>query len=470
MTRLWVAIRIGRQNSGEEGIVLVTAVVLLTVIVMLSILVVMSAEHANIAATRGRNDEMALALADAGINEAIAKIDVLGFDAVGDLSGSTDAGSYEVTITSDSPSTWTIDSIGSVAAFPGIHSDRHVRVTLEAPIVFRDAFWAVGSIDTKNNDNITGDVYSAQGNILIDVNTTVTGNVAAAIGWIKTNGPVSGDVWSGGTDGSDAIRIGGTVGGDVSASVASPGCAVAAGPYRVTVSSIITGNLTTWGTLSGTPPLGTTSNNTCTEALTPETIPDFSYDAVNYDPSTIHNFGTPTLSSATAQADFQAYLTANAASFEGVFTIFQSGALGQANRIDLSGAELSGPITIVTNLPIYGGTLDDSPAGSGGIVVLFSSYDPPGATVCDVNDDNSECSIHFKNGLDVPIDYPVLMYAPFGPVAIKNNSTGYGAVYSESIFVKNNQTWVYDGRVDRIIGFGEATLVINSWLEIPVHS
>ena len=59
------------------------------------------------------------------------------------------------------------------------------------------------------------------------------------------------------------------------------------------------------------------------------------------------------------------------------------------------------------------------------------------------------------------------MYSPYGPTAIKNNAVSFGAMYSDSIQVKNNQTITYDSRVERVVGFGEVTLEPTEWQEIP---
>ena len=49
----------------------------------------------------------------------------------------------------------------------------------------------------------------------------------------------------------------------------------------------------------------------------------------------------------------------------------------------------------------------------------------------------------------------MLLYAPNGPVAFKNNADFQGAVYANNIQVKNNMNVAYDPRLEQIVGFGD---------------
>ena len=59
----------------------------------------------------------------------------------------------------------------------------------------------------------------------------------------------------------------------------------------------------------------------------------------------------------------------------------------------------------------------------------------------------------------------VLLYAPNGPIAFKNNADFQGAVYANNIQVKNNMNVAYDPRLESIVGFGYTTLQITDWQE-----
>ncbi|MBI4728875.1 MAG: hypothetical protein HY775_05155, partial [Acidobacteria bacterium] len=227
------------------------------------------------------------------------------------------------------------------------------------------------------------------------------------------------------------------------------------------------GNLTACGpkTGSGTVAGITTTPPPYTAAPPTKTLPAFTYSASNYDPLTLHEFPP-----ATAIADFQSYVSAHA-SLSGTFYVNQSSPVNQGNRIVLTGVTISGDMTIITNAPIF---IDgNTPAPADAIVVLVSTYQPPASSECDVNQDSSECSIHLKNNFQVgsgttcDTSAAALIYAPYGPVAVKNNATQCGTIYSDNIQIKNNQTLAYDARVERVVGFGEVTLEIASWVECP---
>ena len=98
---------------------------------------------------------------------------------------------------------------------------------------------------------------------------------------------------------------------------------------------------------------------------------------------------------------------------------------------------------------------------------------PAPASSCTTNGGNpGDCAIGFKNNFQMSSsslsggsNTAVLLFAPNGPVAFKNNAQFNGAVYANNIQVKNNMNMAYDPRIDQIVGFGDVTLDINSWME-----
>ena len=194
-------------------------------------------------------------------------------------------------------------------------------------------------------------------------------------------------------------------------------------------------------------------------------MPTFTFAADNYDATTLHQFGTPDLASATAVSEFQAYVDAQPDKrISGTFFVNQADPVNQDVRVDLSDVVITGDTTIVTNTPIFtNGTTDDT---ADAVVVLVSTYQPPVGTSCDVNQDNSECAAHIKNNFATSGNTAVLVYTPYGATAVKNNAIQYGAVYADSIQIKNNQSLTYDARVERVVGVGNVTLEITNWQEV----
>ena len=52
--------------------------------------------------------------------------------------------------------------------------------------------------------------------------------------------------------------------------------------------------------------------------------------------------------------------------------------------------------------------------------MLISTYKPPTGSSCDLNQDKSECAVHLKNNFATSGNTAVLVYTPYGPVAVKN--------------------------------------------------
>jgi hypothetical protein len=328
------------------------------------------------------------------------------------------------------------------------------------PRSFNYALFSLTDVNTKNNDHIVGDVWS-NGSVTVDQNDIVDGSINAATGWVflDNNSLVRGDVWSGGADGSgNAVTMSGgaKIEGNVKASSTAPDCADDPGysSYRVK-DGTVTGNVTTWGNISGTIVGGVASTHVCTAAPATKQMPAFVYNPANY----------PAPQSFSSPSEFNAYVDTHDEDLVGTFYVSGGGA---NDWVDLTDVEISGDTTIIaTDAPIdangiSGANEDDK------ILVLISGYKPAAGTACTDNGGNpADCAIGLKNNFQPEHNTAVLVYAPNGPVAFKNSAEFLGAVYANDIVVKNNMDLVYDSRVDQIVGFGPVTLARESWIEDP---
>jgi len=468
-----------RIRAEESGIAMIIAVVLLGVMATLMALVMTVSIHTNFATGHGRSWVQALHVGEAGVNKAIAKLQETGGSFSGSLTGSTTEGTYSVTVTHQTRNRFQIDATGTAGGGAGLVATRKLRVTMAPPSSFKYALYSQTIVDTKNNDLITGDVWANQ-NIIVDANDTVTGSVTAATGYVQVNngGHVTGDAWSGGFDPSSGQAIylstNATLDGTAKASVTAPTDPVTCGGenqsnYKVRLDNgaHIGGNVTTWGTKTGggtVGPPGIVTSNLCTAAPATQPMPVFTYAPSNYDPATLHEYGTAATSPATAVSDFQTYVGAHKSALSGTFFVNQSGTVNQGVRLDLSGVTLTNDLTIVTNTPIFTNGMTDNTSDA--ILTLVSTYKPPAGSTCDLNQDSSECTIHLKNNFQPTDKTAVLVYSPYGPVAVKNNQIQFGAIYADSIEIKNNQSMTYDPRVERVVGFGPETATIQTWLEL----
>lgn len=466
-----------RARREESGVAMVVAVVLLAVMGTLMALVMTVSTHTNTSTARGRSWVQALHVGEAGVHKAIAKLQETQGAFTGTLTGSTNEGTYSTTVTPHARNRIRIESVGSAGAGAGLAASRRLRVTMAPPAAFDYALYSQTSVQTKNNDTITGDIWANQ-NVIVDEGDTIDGSVVAATGYVfgDSLSHITGDVWTGGfapvTKFAVALGNNAIIDGNVKASVTAPTDPVTCGGedasnYKVHLEngSRVVGSVTTWGSKTGSGTVGgTITPNTCTAAAPTQPMPTFTYAAANYDPATLHEFGTPDTPSATAVADFQAYVASHLNDFSGTFFINQSGAVSQANRVDLSDVVITGDATVVSNTPIYTDETSDNTTDA--ILTLVSTYEPPTGSICDLQDDNSECAVHLKNHFSTTGSTACLIYAPFGPVAVKNNQVQYGAVYADAIEIKNNQTLIYDDRVQHTVGFGGVTYEVLSWIEL----
>lgn len=473
----------GSEISGEEsqegGFIMVVAVILLGLVASLGAMVMTSGNHTSAATGRGRSWVQALHVAEAGLQEAMIRMEKTNTGFSGNFTGTTDDGTFSVTVTPQGRGRFQVDASGIVGSVSSLRARRNVRITLAPPNQFEAALFSDTSIDTKNNDHIVGDVWANQ-NVVVDANDIIEGNVTAATGYVqmRSGSRVTKTVQTGGYNPADTNAIflenNARIDGSARASVTAPTDPTTCGgestnnfSVRLSNGSVVAGSTTSWGSKQGPGTVGgTVNNNICTAAPATRPMPVYTYNANNYDPATLHEFGTPLVYSATARTDFQNWIAANGTALRGTFTVFQSGPITQSNRLDLSNVNVTGDLTIVSNLPIYSSRIDDDPAITDAVMLLASTYQPPAGAICDVNQDSSDCAVHVKNHFDTSGATATLVYAPFGPVAVKNNEVQFGAVYADNIQIKNNQELTYDPRINRMVGFGPVTLEQTQWLEL----
>lgn len=500
---------------------MLASVILVSLLIgSLSALALTTGRQAQDTSTSDRNHDQSLAAAEAGVHEAIEQLGTRitagnptpfsiatanppgppsvpnGTCPPSPLSpASYPNGTYYVCVTQNTQG-YVIDSEGFVGAGTPSTSHfgrrRHIRVQLRRPNIFPNggkyALFSDTVINLKNNDEIDGNIWANQ-NITFTNGSVVNGSVTSAQGWVDmsmsgaavkcttlsgyTCPAGSGNVITGGSNGTWALNLGGnSIVGTLQNSSSAP-CTSGSNPaYSTTGGGTVGGNVTTWGTFQGTSPSKT--EGLCTAAppaQTGATFPVFNFNPVNYGcnpypsgcPSTYHEFASV--------ADFQSWLNtgANKTSLVGTFWV-QDHSPSESNRIELGGANMIGNVTIVTNAPINADTMTDNGVTSA-VFTAVSHYAPstaPGTYPCSLTNhaDQSECAIHFKNGFQPSCKTAVLLYADKGEVAIKNNSTMCGSVIGSLIDEQNNWTMKYDDRGGSQPGFGPDTWEIGSWQEL----
>jgi hypothetical protein len=442
--------------------------------------------HDQTSSAKGRSWGQALHVAESGVHQAIAYLqNSSGVVPSSTQSGTTAEGSYQYRIVAQARNRYQIDAIGTVGTQSSTMSTRRLRITMAPPVSFKYALFSESDVTTKNNNNVCGDVYAVT-NVIVDNGDAVrastsptcpaggtggSGNATAATGYVDmgNNSIVEGTAWSGGYNSSGVgISNGGSIGADAKASSNTPDCTDDPGHTKYKISGgTVAGNAIAWGAISSTV-TGTKTTNSCTDAQETKTIPQFVFNPANYPTSSFHSYSFP-----TDYAAFNNYITANKANLSGTFYITGG---GSSYPVSLDGTTVTGDLTVIaTDAPI---DMSGSGIGASGstdkLVVLASWYAPSsGSSSCSTNGGNpGDCAIGIKNNFNVNTtslsggnNTAVLLYAPNGPVAFKNNADFQGAVYASNIQIKNNMNVIYDQRLDQIVGFGSATLQIEEWRE-----
>jgi hypothetical protein len=498
----------------EGGNVLATVMIVALLIGALSSLALATGRQSDTSSASDRNHDQSLGVAEAGVHEAIVQLghrttsgnmssfSIATANAPGPPSTPTGTtcpgspltaspypqGAYYTCVT-QSADGYVIDSEGKVG---GTHfgRKRHIRVQLTRPGIFPNdqtyALFSDTSITLKNGDRITGNVWA---NDYVDFSngSYIDGSLTSARSWVDMNKPgpnvtgVSRDVWTGGYCDSAAVsppdncKLGpnwainlgpNTIGGSAKASSSAPCTTGTNSNYDIAGNGTVVKDVTTWGTFGGSVG-GIYQGGACTTAPAPY-FPTFKFNPTDYGCTLDPPYCPPTYHEFSSVSSFQSWLSTHEDALQGTFWV-QDPAPSELNRVDLSGVMLAGDTTIVTNAPVFSNDVKDDGVATSALFKVVSHYAPdPAKFPCSLYDhtDESECAIHFKNGLNPSCKTAVLLYADKGPVGIKNNATMCGLVIGAAIEEQNSWTLTYDDRLRNPPGFGPDTWEIGTWQEL----
>jgi hypothetical protein len=475
------------RKRDERGVALITAMLVAFVATMFVTTMMYVAFHDQTGSAHNRSWGQALHVAESGVHEAIAYLqNSNGVVPSTTQTGTTNEGSYQYRIVAQARNRYQIDAVGTVGTAGSLKASRRLRVTMAPPVSFKYALFSLSDVTTKNNNMVCGDVYAGtyvvvyqNDSVLAATNpscpaggTIGNGNVTAATSYISmdNNSTIEGQAWSGGNNAGGygiAMSNGASIGGDAKASDATPGCSddAAHAQYKIGSSGTIAGNATAWGTISSTV-TGTKYQSTCTLAAEAKTIPTFTFNSANYPTASLHTYTFP-----ADYASFNSYIAANRSNLSGTFYISGGGA---SYPVSLDGATITGDLTVIaTDSPIDATSGGLSAGGTNDKLVVLATWYSASSSGCTTNGGNpADCAIGIKNNFNMSgsslsggDNTAVLLYAPNGPVAFKNNADFHGAVYANNIQVKNNMNVSYDQRLEQVVGFGMSTLTITDWQE-----
>jgi hypothetical protein len=480
----------------EAGNVLVTVVLVSMLIGALASLALRTGSQADSASASDRNHTVALGVAEAGVHQAIARIEqMVGTTYIDDddvdFTGSVDEGDFVVDVNRVGEG-FEIDARSTVGP-PRLERTRHIKVTLLPPRLFPDSGYALFSstnLYLKNNNEIyAGDIW-ANDSLWVESGAFIEGSVTSAQSWVMleqgTN--VTGYVWSGGRkctnqqpDGSCTegwaitqegpnTDTGANIAKWAKSSVSAPSCESEPTTYKVIIGGRVQGDVTTPGAIEETGTISGAKNAGpayCSTAPARKNAPVFSFNRSNYDPDTLYEFGNA--------AAFQTWLTEERKdALEGTFVVTECG----TDRIDISGSVIVGDVTVITNpepcpgqdyltgARVYADNItDDVPGDEKATFIIVSHHRPGEGAICTDSDD-VDCAISAKNQFDAGCRTAALIYADNGPVAMKNDLDSCGSVIAAGIQMKNNLELTYDPVFDRVLGFG-LTFEVARWEELP---
>jgi len=507
-----------RLRREEEGYSLVIAMLLLAIMAILLVVGLDAGTASLKQSSMAIEWSKALTVAEAGLNESITRLGESRSAANPcNMSGSTvctgGGGQYQVS--------WTQNGgkiiVTSVGYFPTKTSPaftREVQATYEPVPTFKYALFSQTALDIKNNATITGDIYS-DGNVTVGQNATVCGSIISSAGGVtlanggqvvKTNASLgcsgkSGRIWTGGSGGIVGAQQVVIAGDAMAGAPSTTTCSSTSSSYAVTISGggtyTVGGAANACGKISGI--TGETSSipGVTTTAPAPVTFPAFVFDPNNYptastDPLHLQCYPSAgtcgSNQSATAIADFNAYIATHKTSLTGTFAVWQSSAQPMSNascttasttQICLDGITLSGDFTLVTNAPVDFGNTSTVSTTSSSVAAdmgVISTYQPTSGTTCTTN--GGDCSIYGQNSVEFnagtvsnPDDGVVGLLYTTGKMAFKNHPAsqppGEGALYAGSMDLKNGYDILYNSRIERFVGFG-TTYERTLWQELNV--
>ena len=178
--------RVRRLHRDEEGYALVIAMLLMA-IMMVSLVVALNAGNAALRESDfGVKWARTLAVAESGVDDAITTL-IQDRSAASDCAlGTTDVcplddAEYQVSWVTNGDGSVTVTSTGSYPTVAAAKYTRTLEVLLEPAPSFQYALFAEDDLEVKNNQVITGSIYSS-GNVVVKNNTTVCGSIVSASG------------------------------------------------------------------------------------------------------------------------------------------------------------------------------------------------------------------------------------------------------------------------------------------------
>lgn len=423
--------RVLRLPSSERGASLITAVSVSFVMLALVALMFTQVVHTNQVTGADRRRVGVFHVAEAGIDEAVARLALnpafSGSAAVPVTAAGETVGTYTTTVVDPGPGVTSDRVIVSTGTLTSGSEGRTIRQSVRiVPLGgFDYALFSASGMALSNRMNLVGSTYSRDSTTLAN-DTTITGDLTSPENITTSNrSTINGDVWSGG---NVVISTGTTVTGNVlaSGSVTIQNNAKVNGDVRA-ASIVNNGTIVGQQVLSSQP----------SPAL--RTLPSYLYNPLDY-----QNPPGPPVE--TTSAGFQACWQTGIGCPVGVSRTAMHGVYHMADGGTLTGPNLrttlNGDLIIISNGPIViQRDFITATSGTYRLVIITTS-----ASI-------SPAAITWTNNVSTPPNIETFVYA-VGKVDFQNLKTFSGIVYAGDVETDQNFTLTYTPSLrDYVKGF-----------------
>lgn len=462
---------IGRRPD-DCGFAMIVSVMVSAIASILVLTMVATGTHVQHTTVRSRQWNLALQVAEAGVERAVARLAVddtyrgTGIDTAESVAG----GEFFTSVTAPALGWRVVRSSGWVPSrTAGNRINRVLEVTYGPPSSFRLAVLSTTTLNLNNTGTVRGNVFANESVEILNA-LHVQGSVTSATGtvYLKNNAevervaddPTSGNVYSGGFHPAERWGIRSENGAVIHRNAHSqiePPCGSnyvnGQAVYNIENRGAVRGKTLAGGVVRYAGGLGGSSDNVCDERHPRLDLPTFNpsaYDGI-----------------AKEWTSVASYMAAPGGSLTGVHRVtpsaaelaaYAAGDVG-AITIDHEAKTIAGNFTLITTGRFRYGN-------AGGSQAFYSGPREAMVNIIVLNATQSPAAIEIENQLKMPSPGPaVLFFANGGLIDVKNGAETDGAVYSGRINMKNDIKFTYDPRAERIYGFGAVRYERVSYIE-----
>lgn len=465
------------REWGDDGFAMIVAMVISAIAIVLVTVILSMSVHLDQASTRERKWQLALQVAEAGVERAVSlansNIQANGSLTFGGEAGpvTVAGGQFQTRVTPIAAGGLQIDAVGyvpSATASPD-QVKRRLRVQFTPAPSFKYALYSATDLFVKSSGGVSGDVFANQ-RLEVYNGTIVTGSAISATGVVvldqgaeihKAADGSGGNVYSGGTADDAGINPdkygiymqgNSLIQGDAHAQVDATPCSSPDLQHYVwgLNGSQVNGTVFTPSGTRGTLTAGATTID-CEGRFASTSIPSYSYNPANY-------------SNITQLTAAQFNALPSHTHLVGTYRVVA----GASDSVDLACRTIDGNggnFALITEAHIIDSNscndfIYTGPTNSSPVVQIISLN----------NGDATNPAVDIQNQFDITASgaqIPAVLIYAVGYCSLKNNVVTNGAVYcGAGVNIVNSLNVTYDAAIQSLVGFGNALYQRTSFREL----